>query len=142
MADRQPGERRTGLAVYASLVALSAYGGLVGLATGALDLGPTLNRRLPFHSPVFGALALGALVAIPATALALQALRGDERIAATARFAGIVLIGWIAVELAFIRQFSWLQPIYVGMGISFVMLGRRVGNAGSIAPGVRTGGPT
>jgi hypothetical protein len=133
MTYRQSTGRRTGLAVYASLVALSAYGGVVGLATGALDLGTTLNRRLPFHSPALGALALGVAVALPATDLARQAARGDRRTAATATFAGVVLIGWIAVELAFIRQFSWLQPFYVGVGITFVVIGRRVGRGGSSA---------
>jgi hypothetical protein len=124
MADRLSTERRTGLAVYASLVALSAYGGVVGLATGALDLGPTLNRRLPFHSPVFGALALLVIVAVPAAALAWDAARGDERVGVTASFAGIMLIAWIAVEVAFVREFSWLQPSYVAVGITFVVIGR------------------
>jgi len=49
---------RPGLAVYAALVAVSAWGGVVGLATGALDMGNDLNHRLPFHSPAFGAFAL------------------------------------------------------------------------------------
>jgi hypothetical protein len=140
MADRQRGERRTGLAIYASLVALSAYGGAVGLATGGLDLGSKLDHRLPFHSPAFGALALVMLVAIPATALARQAACGDERMAVTATFAGIVLIGWIAVELLFIRELSWLQPFYVGVGITFVAIGRRVRTSGSNTPNVSVGG--
>lgn len=64
MNKHRPSGRRPGLAVYASLVALSAYAGAVGLATGALDLGATLNRRLPLHSPVFGAIALGIFVGV------------------------------------------------------------------------------
>jgi hypothetical protein len=127
IAPRVTDRRRRGLAVYAAFVAVSAWGGVVGLATGALDMGHELNRRLPFHSPVFGALALAVIVGVPATALARQAARGNRRTGATAVFAGVMLIVWIAVELAFIRQFSWLQPFYVGVGVTFVVIGRRVG---------------
>ena len=122
----QRSRRRPGLAVYASLVALSAYAGAVGLATGALDLGNRLNERLPFHSPAFGAIALGVLVGMPATAVARQAARGDERVGATAVLVGITLVGWIFVELVFIRELSALQPFYVGVGISFIVIGRRL----------------
>ena len=43
--------RHGALAVLA-LIALSAYGGALGLITGLLNLGSTVARRLPFHSPV------------------------------------------------------------------------------------------
>ena len=101
---------------------MSAWGGVFGLATGVLDLGHELNHRLPLHSPVFGALGLAIFVGIPATALAWHAARGDERIGATAVFAGMALIGWIAVELAFIRELSWLQLVYVAVGTSFIVI--------------------
>ena len=117
--------RRPSLAAYAALVAFSAYAGAVGLAGGVVDMGHDLNHRLPFHSPVFGAFALVVIVAVPATALVWHAVSDDQRTGATAVFAGMMLVGWIAVELAFIRQFSWLQPLYVGVGISFVVIGRR-----------------
>ena len=117
--------RHLGLASYAALVALSAYGGAVGLATGALDMGGTLNHRLPFDSPVLGALALAAIVGLPSTALARYAWRGDRRIGAASLIAGMMLIGWILVELAFIRELSWLQPFFVGVGATFVVIGRR-----------------
>jgi hypothetical protein len=126
-AHRAADRRRPDLVLYAAFVAASAWGGVVGLATGALDMGHDLNHRLPFHSPVFGAFALAVIVGIPATALSLQAARGDRRTGATASFAGVMLIAWIAIELAFIRQFSWLQPFYAGVGVTFVVIGRRVG---------------
>jgi hypothetical protein len=34
-----------------------------------------------------------------------------------------MLIAWIAVEVAFIREFSWLQPSNVAVGITFVVIG-------------------
>jgi len=116
--------RRSGLAYYAAFVAVSAYGGALGLATGTLDMGNKINQRLPFHSPVVGAIALTMTVGAPATALAWHAARGDRRVGRSARFAGAMLIAWIAVELAFIRELSWLQPFYVGVGASFLVMGR------------------
>lgn len=116
--------RRAGVAAYAAFVAFSAYAGAVGLATGALDTGATIERRFPFHSPLFAAFALAAVVGLPATALARAAWRADRRTPATATLAGVLLVGWIVVELALIRELSWLQPFYVAVGVSFVAIGR------------------
>jgi hypothetical protein len=118
--------RRRGIAGFATLVALSAYGGAVGLAGGGADPNGTLDDRLPFHSPVFAALALVAIVAVPNTALAWYAARGDRHTGIAARFAGLMLIGWIAVEIAIIRELSWLQPIYAGVGVALVAVGRHL----------------
>jgi hypothetical protein len=38
--------------------------------------------------------------------------------------AGTLLIGWILVELAFIRSLSFLHPIYFGVGFAFLLAGR------------------
>lgn len=47
-------ERRRGLALAEGLTAASAMAGAVGLANGSIDLGATINGRLPFESPAFG----------------------------------------------------------------------------------------
>jgi hypothetical protein len=39
-------------------------------------------------------------------------------------FAGVMLIGWIVVELAVIRELSWLQVFYVGVGAAFTAFAR------------------
>jgi hypothetical protein len=118
-------EHRTAVFVFALLVAVSAFAGTIGLATGALDLGPTLNHRLPLHSPVLGGVALAIVVGVPATAVAITVRRGDERAGRVAVGAGALLIAWIVVEIAFIREFSFLQPFYAAVGIVFVAIGRR-----------------
>src|SRR5215468_6064031 len=94
------------LAALGALIALSAYGGGAGLITGSLDLGVTTTARLPFHSPVLGGLALIAVVAVPGSALAWLAARGHRRTADASMVAGILLAGWILIELAFIRELS------------------------------------
>lgn len=35
-----------------SLTAVMAYAGAIGLVGGGTDFGPTVNARLPWHSPV------------------------------------------------------------------------------------------
>jgi hypothetical protein len=112
--------------VFAAMVACSAYAGAVGLMTGTIDMGHELNHRLPLHSPVLGGAALAVIVGLPTTAVALLAWRrtvlGARRAAIVA---GVLLVGWIGVELAFIREFSFLQPLFVLVGLVFVALGRR-----------------
>jgi hypothetical protein len=118
-------KRRTGLAVYAAFVAVSAYGGTLGLMTGVLDMGHKLNQRLPLHSPVLGGIALALLVGLPATTVALLAWRRDRRTDLASVVAGVLLVGWIVVEIAFIREISFLQIFYTGAGFVFIGIGRR-----------------
>lgn len=116
---------RTAVAAFAALVAASAYAGAVGLATGTLDLGHMLNQRLPLHSPVLGGLALAAIVGVPTSVVAIMVGRRDRRAGRAAVVAGELLIAWILVEIAFIREISFLQPFYAGVGIVFIAVGRR-----------------
>lgn len=117
--------RRTGLAGFAGLVAVSAYGGALGLIMGFLDLGARINARLPLDSPVLGGLALALIVAVPSTVLARWAWRGDPRTDLAAVVTGVLVIGWIVVELAFIRELSFFHPAYLAVGAVLVWVGRR-----------------
>ena len=112
------------LSVYAGLIACSAYGGAIGLAGGGADPKGTLDARLPFASPVFAACALALIVGVPNTVLARFAWRNDGRAPVAAIAAGVLLVGWIVVELAVIREWSWLQPVYAAIGASLVVIGR------------------
>jgi hypothetical protein len=38
--------------------------------------------------------------------------------------AGLLLVGWIAVQLPVIRTFSWLQPICALLGLAVLVLGK------------------
>jgi hypothetical protein len=117
--------RRTGLSAFAAVVALPAYAGAVGLLTGSLRLGDTVAARLPFASPQLGGLALTVIVAAPTTRLAWLAWRGDSRTDAAAVMSGGLVIGWIIVELAFIREFSFFHPTYIVVGGILIWTGRR-----------------
>jgi hypothetical protein len=115
--DRYP------VSVFAALVAFSAFAGAFGLASGTLDLGSTLDHRLPLDSPVLAGLALALVVGVPASVVATTWWRGDLRAPRAAIGAGALLIGWILVEIAFIREFSFLQPFYLGVGVAFIAIG-------------------
>jgi hypothetical protein len=106
-------------------VAVSAYGGAGGLISGWLRLGSPMTARLPFHSPVFAGLALACVVAVPATVVAVLAWRGQPRDRDAAALAGVLLTGWIIVEVAVVRQFSPLQVVYGLAGMTLIISGNR-----------------
>jgi len=116
--------RRPALAVYAASLALAAYGGAAGLVTGSLKLSSELEGRLPFDSPTFGAIALCVLVGLPATALMVMAWRGHPLTLHAAALDGVLLMGWIVVELSFLREVSFLHALYVGYGAGLLFWGR------------------
>jgi len=116
---------RRGLCVGAVVVAASAVAGAIGLASGKLDLGERLNERLPWHSPVLGGIALTVAVAAPYAVVAWCAGHGDERTDLAALISGLTLVGWILVELGFIREVSFLHPVCAGTGLAFAVAGRK-----------------
>jgi hypothetical protein len=116
---------RPGLAVFAAFNAAAAWGGAIALLAGWTDFGDRLDQRLPFESPVLAGLALAVIVAVPLSGLAALAWRGDPRTGRAAMWTGVVLVAWIAVQLAFLRAFSLFQPAYVVIGGLFVGVGRR-----------------
>jgi hypothetical protein len=111
------------IGILAALTAVSAYGGAAGLVSGFLATDATLDSRLPFASPVFGGIALACIVGVPSTVLAARAHEHGKRFGRTAVVVGVLLIGWIGVELAFIRELSFFHPIYAAIGAVFVAAG-------------------
>jgi hypothetical protein len=117
--------RHAWLTALAGVVAMSAYGGAVGLIGGWLRPISSMTARLPFHSPVFAGIALACVVAVPATLVAVLAWRGHPRDRDAAALAGVLLLGWIVVEVAVVRQFSALQVVYGVAGLGLVVCGDR-----------------
>lgn len=112
------------LAVVAGVNAVAAWAGAVGLVVGFLTITPRLEQRLPLDSPVLGGLALAAIVAVPLSVLAALAWTGDPRTPEAAVVAGGLLMGWIVVQLAFIRELSGFHPFYLGLGAALAAWGR------------------
>jgi len=113
------------LAAVGGVTGVAALGGALGLVGGSLDLGDKVTARLPFQSPVFAGMALAVVVGLPTLVLAGLALRHDSRTDVVAVGAGFALICWIAVQLAVIREFSWLQAVFVVVGASLMLIGLR-----------------
>lgn len=116
---------RAWLTALAGFVAMSAWGGAVALITGWMRPGTSMAQRLPFHSPVFAGLGLACIVAVPTTVVAVLAWRHHPRDRDASALAGVLLVGWIVVEVAVIRQFSALQVVYGLAGTGLIAGGSR-----------------
>jgi hypothetical protein len=86
-----------------------------------------------------GGLALALVVAVPTTLVIVLSYRRHPRAREAAALAGLLVVGWILVELAVVRQFSVLQPVYAFAGVGLVVLGdsrilTRVAEAASAVP--------
>lgn len=106
--------------------ALAAWGGAIALLSGATDFGEVATSRLPFESLVLAGAALALIVAVPLTALAWTAWTEGERTAELALLVGVLLIGWILVQIVVLRTYSFFQPMYLGIGAYFVAMSGRV----------------
>ncbi len=113
---------------------MSAWTGAVALMFGWISLGPGVSERLPFDSPVIGGIALMLVVAMPMSLLFIVARCESRRTRVTALVAGALLVGWIIVELVFIREFSWFHPLYVALGVVVILVGRRHSASSSSNP--------
>ena len=110
-------------AVVTGVIALSAYAGVFGLMSGGISFGDVIDARLPFGSLVLAGVALLIIVAIPMTVASIAAIRATRRSADLVFGAGLLLVVWIAVELAFIKAYSWFHPTYLVAAIVVLNLG-------------------
>jgi len=115
--------RQTALCLVSGVVAVWAFAGSLGLITGIIGLGANLDQRIPFHSPVFGGVMLALVVGLPMTVAGVLATQDNRWTPVAAMTAGLALIGWIAVQIAVIRELSWLQPVCVLFGLTVFALG-------------------
>ena len=114
---------RLSSAVVTAAIAVSAYAGVVGLVGGGISFGDAIDARLPFGSVVLAGLALLVIVALPMTVASVAAGRGSRHGADLVFGAGLLLVAWIGVELAFIQVYSWFHPTYLVAAIVVLGLG-------------------
>ena len=104
--------------------------GAAGLIVGFLSLTDRLNERLPFASPVLGGLAALAMGGRPAADRPGRPGRpGHPRTGEGAVVVGLLLIGWILVQVLFLRELSFFHPFSVLVGSGLVVAGRRPSGA-------------
>ena len=105
------------------LLAASAYAGAVGLLGGGLSFGEIINLRLPFGSLGLAGVALLIIVAGPMTVAAVAVARGTRRSCDLVFAAGLLLVAWIGIQLAFIQVYSWFHPTYLAAACVVLGLG-------------------
>lgn len=118
-------DRRAGITLLTGFVAVGAHAGALGLIVGFLSLGHEIEQRLPFGSPVLGGIALLLWVALPSTWSAWLAWHDDVLTDVAVLVNGFLLVAWILVQLAFIRELSLFHPVYLAIGVALIFLGRR-----------------
>lgn len=124
---------RAAAATAAGLVAASAVGGAIGLATGVDPYLRGLADRMPRRSPALGGLLLTAAVAVPYSVLAVQVVRGDQQAPRTAVVAGSALVAWLVAEAAWLREVSGTEVVFAGLGVATAGLGLACGPARAAA---------
>jgi hypothetical protein len=111
------------------LVALALFGALSALAGAVLAVaangaGVPLEylANSPFHSYAVPGLILGVVVGGTQLAAATALLRRQRIALLLSAIAGFGMLIWIFVELAIIRQYSWLQSAYFALGAMELIL--------------------
>ena len=105
------------LAALALFGALSALAGAV-LAVAANGAGVPLKylANSPFPSYAVPGFILGVVIGGTQFAAAIALLRRQRIALLLSAIAGFGMLIWIFVELAIIRQYSWLQSAYFALG--------------------------
>ncbi|WP_227981360.1 hypothetical protein [Nocardia spumae] len=117
------------LAGTAGAVAACAFAGSVVLITRRSAGGDDLARTLGWHSLVAGAVILALVVGIPMAVTAGSVLVGDRRAATVAVASGTLLICWVLGQMAVVHTLSWLQPVYLLLGVGVAALGLHIRTA-------------
>ncbi|WP_040835084.1 hypothetical protein [Nocardia brevicatena] len=124
---------RTVLAMISGAIAIWAFAGAAGVATGLIEFGAVIDSRLPWDSEPFAAVMLALVVGMPMAATSWLAGHGRRSYPAVAIAAGSAAIAWILVQLVVIRTVIWVQPLCVALSVIIVVLGLRLRGTASTA---------
>ncbi len=103
-----------GLAVFGALSA--AMGSVLGVALNGAGVPLEYLAGSPFTSYFVPGLILGVVVGGTQAAAAIALFKGTDTALLVSAVAGFGMLTWIFVELAMIRQYSWLQTAYYAFG--------------------------
>jgi len=105
--------RRWPLVVLLVLIAFNAWGGGYYGLSGAVGVPTAWLEGTPFQSYFWPSLILLLVVGGTMAGAALSVARGQPQAFWWSTMAAVVLLGWIATQLAMIGYVSWLQPAMV-----------------------------
>ncbi len=113
--------RRTLVVLELLLGASAVYGG-VGLLTGSLGMSDDWLAGTPFASWLVPGVALLLIVAVPMLGAALLEVRRHHLAPTASVLAGVLQVGWIAVQLLVMQRYFVLQPavLLVAAGILLI----------------------
>ena len=106
--------RATTIGVEIVLGISAVYGG-VGLLTGAVAMPDTWLEGTPLGSGPVPGLALLLLLAVPMIGAIVAEVNGRPRAPVASASAGLLQVGWIAVELLVMHGFDPLQPVVLAL---------------------------
>jgi hypothetical protein len=121
--------RRLAPAALHAVVALNAVGGAIYGLTGAEGVPLQWLAGTPFATyrvPSLILLAVGGLHGAASVAV----WRGRRQAGLVSLVAGLVLLGWIVVQVAMIGYVSWLQPAVAGAASINIGLALRLARTG------------
>lgn len=117
-----PGVVRYVLGILLVVAALNAFGGGYYGMAGAAGVPTEWLVGTPFRSYFIPSLILFTVVGGASLGAAVAVLRGWPRASLAATWAALVVLGWIAVQIAIIGFVSWLQPLVVMLGLVILWL--------------------
>lgn len=133
MVDRVPSNlrpsRRSAPSALGALLLFEAFsafaGGIYGL-TGADGVPREWLHGSPFSDYVVPSAALFVIVGGAQLLAGLAVVRRRPHASASALVAGVILLGWIALQMAVIGHTSWLQPFTIAVALLIVVLAVRL----------------
>ena len=122
LARRSDAALRYAMILLELFVAVGAVYGAIMLITDGWHLPVQDLQPLPLESWVLPGLALFALVTIPMSGAAICVYWNTPRAAQLSMVAGLVLVGWILVQLVVIGPQMWLQAFMLVCGLAIAVL--------------------
>ena len=113
---------RAGTAALEILLGLGAVYGTVGMWIGTLGMTSDWLAATGFASWFVPGLALLVVVGIPMLAAAALELRGQHGARLASVVAGVLQIGWIAVQLLVTQRYFVLQPVVLLVAAAILFL--------------------
>ena len=128
--DRRARSLRVCLGVLQVLIGLGAVGGGIGLVSdpsGAnLGFHPEWLAGSPFSDYLIPGLVLLVVNGLGNVVGGVLSFTGRRFAGAAAVLLGLFMVAWIAVQVYWIGLSSWLQPLYLALGLAELALGLRL----------------